>query len=351
MSTLRFHIVSLFAAAVFFAALVVKTISNKLSRTVDANAEGAISIKRVHVVTPTMEARYLWWKRNGSTVAYAMATAAFMLILFAASTLNTMPTVAAAGGLDASVPFSHPMRYVQSHGVRGCAHVEMNWSSNKAFNGVAQNPHPGCVPAAPVVAVKVVAVDTKEINRRTPVVTPTPVDDTRISLPIITPTPIVTTTPEPTQPVEPTTPVETTPVVTPVPPTETPAPEPTKEKANCGVGNGVDGDTPGCPNGRNDGTGTGPGAPGSKGGNGNNSNTPAQASATALALAMATYQLINLAKYTGGVASLGRQNGKYRIDVYTNGEKSVMVKHIEFDTVAAAKQWRENNAQSYLLKH
>src|SRR4030042_1259110 len=50
-----------------------------------------------------------------------------------------------------------------------------------------------------------------------------------------------------------------------------PPPAPTQQPshANCGVGNGVDLDTPGCPNGRNDGPGTGPGNPGSKGGNGN----------------------------------------------------------------------------------
>lgn len=51
--------------------------------------------------------------------------------------------------------------------------------------------------------------------------------------------------------------------------TEPPAvvePEPVKEKANCGVGNGVDADTKGCPDGANDGEGTGPGNPGRKGG-------------------------------------------------------------------------------------
>lgn len=56
---------------------------------------------------------------------------------------------------------------------------------------------------------------------------------------------------------------------TPVSPTETPIPT-VKSNANCGVGNGVDGDTPGCPGGRNDGPETSPGNPGSKGGNGNN---------------------------------------------------------------------------------
>lgn len=40
--------------------------------------------------------------------------------------------------------------------------------------------------------------------------------------------------------------------------------------ANCGVGNGVDGDRPGCLDGRNDGPGFTPGWPGARGGNGNN---------------------------------------------------------------------------------
>jgi outer membrane biosynthesis protein TonB len=75
--------------------------------------------------------------------------------------------------------------------------------------------------------------------------------------------PPVSKTPEPT-PVPPT--PEPTPEVTPEPtPTQTPAP---KQKGNCGVGNGVDGDTPGCPNGSKDGPGTAPGSPGAKGGNG-----------------------------------------------------------------------------------
>lgn len=68
-----------------------------------------------------------------------------------------------------------------------------------------------------------------------------------------------------------------------VPPTPTvqstivPTVQPTvqpKDIRNCGVGNGVDGDTPGCPKGRNDGPGTAPGAPGAQGGNGNNDNKP-----------------------------------------------------------------------------
>lgn len=84
-----------------------------------------------------------------------------------------------------------------------------------------------------------------------------------------TATPPATPTDHPTQP-----PVTTTvePPSTEPPATEPPA-NPTKEKKNCGVGQDEpDGDTPGCPNGRNDGPGTEPGNPGSKGGNGNNPN-------------------------------------------------------------------------------
>jgi hypothetical protein len=84
-------------------------------------------------------------------------------------------------------------------------------------------------------------------------------------------TTITTVVPPTTTPVPPTTtpvPPTTTPVPPTTPPTEVPpTEEPAKEKANCGVGNGVDGDTKGCPDGSKDGEGTGPGNPGAKGGN------------------------------------------------------------------------------------
>lgn len=77
------------------------------------------------------------------------------------------------------------------------------------------------------------------------VVTPTP---TKTNVPTNTPT----NTPTPTQ--------TSTPV-----PTE----HPSNSNNNCGVGNGQDGDTPGCTNRNQDGAGTSPGNPGAQGGNGN----------------------------------------------------------------------------------
>ena len=101
----------------------------------------------------------------------------------------------------------------------------------------------------------------------TPSATPI-VEGTPSATPTTTGTPVVTSTPSPTSTLAPT----STPIVvvtnTPAPTQATPAP--TKEHKDCGVGNGIDGDTPGCQNGRNDGQGTGPGNPGSAGGNGNN---------------------------------------------------------------------------------
>lgn len=82
--------------------------------------------------------------------------------------------------------------------------------------------------------------------------------------------PVVVIIEEVVKPIKPNTPTVTPPTV--VPPVEPPiVVPPTTEtpKGNCGVGNGVDGDTPGCPNGTKDGEGFGPGHPGAQGGNGN----------------------------------------------------------------------------------
>jgi len=120
---------------------------------------------------------------------------------------------------------------------------------------------------------------------------PTPTDVVSTPTVVTTPTISTTVTATPTQPptVTPTAPTvvvtEVTPTVNPTQPpvtetavvTEEPTARPTDvatstpkpEHANCGVGNGVDPDTNGCEEGRNDGEGTGPGAPGSAGGNGN----------------------------------------------------------------------------------
>jgi len=85
--------------------------------------------------------------------------------------------------------------------------------------------------------------------------------------------PVVVIIEEVVKPIKPNTPTVTPPTV--VPPVEPPivvpptTEHPSNSNNNCGVGNGVDGDTPGCENGRNDGPGTSPGNPGSQGGNGN----------------------------------------------------------------------------------
>lgn len=73
---------------------------------------------------------------------------------------------------------------------------------------------------------------------------------------------------------KPATPPVTPPVVPPVeppvtPPVVPPVEHPSNSNANCGVGNGIDANPPGCQNRNQDGEGTGPGHPGAQGGNGN----------------------------------------------------------------------------------
>lgn len=89
---------------------------------------------------------------------------------------------------------------------------------------------------------------------RTPITTalPRPTDEV--------PTAVVTTAVPDPEVTETPTPQETKPPVV----VETPAPD--KGKANCGVGNGVDGDTKGCDEWQNDGPSDVPGNPGHKGG-------------------------------------------------------------------------------------
>jgi len=89
-------------------------------------------------------------------------------------------------------------------------------------------------------------------------------------------------------------------VVTTEPTQPAPTPEP-KEKRNCGVGQRViDGDTPGCENGRNDGEGTGPGHPGSQGGNGNNTAHSSVAGVALVAIYMSLRKGYSKRIYLGG---------------------------------------------------
>lgn len=139
------------------------------------------------------------------------------------------------------------------------------WGSDRELSGVitmdgvvyltsktdVQNTaHCGCTPTCEQVVVEITTPT--PTSTYVPSVTNTPGGPTATSTPG---NPTITSTPgSPTSTVV----VPTaTPVV--VVPTE-------KPKANCGVGNGVDGDTKGCDDWKNDGTGSGPGNPGHRGG-------------------------------------------------------------------------------------
>ena len=112
-----------------------------------ANAAGVVYHMRAQDAARARKETQLMW-------AYGIATVAFIITLFSVSITSTFPTTKAmASGLDMSYSFTHPARFSHSNGVRGCAHIGMNWSSNQQFKGVAQNPHPGCVPPAPVKAI------------------------------------------------------------------------------------------------------------------------------------------------------------------------------------------------------